>query len=491
MRASKTFVKSLGGTRTIHLHHENLPINFFLKQNKISYSTISASKLQFGQPLYETHPHLIMPGEVTPGITALEYSNRRSRLCSSLPENSIVVSASSSIKYRSGAVFYEFHQDPNFFYLTGFNEPEAVAVIQKVGTSADYIFHLFVRPKDPVAEQWSGARSGEQAALDVFNADESGDIKELSKLLLPLISNASYIYTDLSKPSKFCQFLRKQELNSNKLETLLKNSNVRPLQPLLNNLRIIKSQAEIKNMYIAGQASGLSFTNAIRRLWTKEKDLNNFLDYEFKMNGCDTNAYVPVVAGGKNALSIHYVRNDDLLRDGQLVLVDAGGQYGGYITDITRSWPINGRFTDAQRDLYTAVLEVQRTCISVCRENASLSLDDIHAIAEKGLVENLRQLGFDMSGNAVGILFPHHIGHYIGLDVHDCPGYSRSIKLKAGNCVTVEPGVYVPSNDERWPKHFWNLGIRIEDSICVQYDTPLVFTTKAVKEVIDIESLRD
>lgn len=375
--------------------------------------------------------------------------------------------------------------------MTGFNEPEAVAVIQKVGASSDHIFHLFVRSKDPVAEQWSGARSGRQAALDVFNADESGDIKELNKLLPPLISNASYVYTDLSKPSKFCKFLRKQELASNELETLLKHSNVRPLQPLLNNLRIIKSKAEIKNMYIAGQASGLAFTNAMHRNWTKEKDLNNFLSYEFKMNGCDTNAYVPVVAGGKNALSIHYVRNDDLLRHGQLVLVDAGGQYGGYITDITRSWPINGKFTDAQRDLYNVVLQVQRTCTSLCRENASLSLDDIHDIAEKGLVENLQQLGFDMSRNAIGILFPHHIGHYIGLDVHDCPGYPRSIKLKTGHCVTIEPGVYVPNNDERWPKHFWDLGIRIEDSICVQYDTPLVFTTRAVKEVIDIESLRD
>ncbi|RKF58388.1 Intermediate cleaving peptidase 55 [Erysiphe neolycopersici] len=488
MWISKSFLKSLRCThkiRPMHLHFNNY------KQIKISYSSISAAKLQFGQPLYETHPHLIKPGEVTPGITALEYSNRRSRLCSSLPENSIVISASSSIKYRSGAVFYEFHQDSNFFYLTGFNEPDAVAVIQKVGTSADYIFHLFVRPKDPVAEQWSGARSGGQAALDIFNADESGDIKELSKLLPPLISNASYVYTDLSKPSKFCQYFRRQELASNELETLLKHSNVKPLQPLLNNLRIIKSQAEINNMFIAGQASGLAFTNAIRKIWTKEKDLNNFLDYEFKMNGCDTNAYVPVVAGGKNALCIHYVRNDDLLRDGEIVLVDAGGEYGGYITDITRSWPINGKFTDAQRDLYNAVLEVQRTCTSLCRENASLSLDDIHDIGEKGLIENLKQLGFDMSRNAIRILFPHHIGHYIGLDVHDCPGYSRSLKLKTGCCLTVEPGVYVPSNDERWPKHFWDLGIRIEDSICVQYDTSLVFTTKAVKEVIDIESLRD
>ncbi|KHJ30658.1 putative xaa-pro aminopeptidase [Erysiphe necator] len=495
MGASKSFFKILhqvNFTRPLLSFHKFSPMTIFLKQaKKVPYSSISAARLQFGQPVYETHPHLLKPGEVTPGITALEYSNRRSKLCSSLPDNSIVISASSSLKYRSGAVFHEFHQDPNFLYLTGFNEPEAVAVIQKVGSSTDYIFHLFVRPKDQLAEQWSGARSGEQAAIDVFNADKSGDINNLRKLLTPLISQASYVYTDFSKPSKFCQFLERQDKASSEFENLLRHSNVRPLQPLLNNLRMIKSQAEISNMYIAGQASGLAYTNAMRRKWSKEKDLKAFLDYEFQMNGCDKNAYVPVVAGGKNALSIHYVRNDDLLKDGQLILVDAGGEYGGYITDITRSWPVNGKFTEPQRDLYDAVLQVQRNCNSLCRENACLSLDEIHAIAEKGLKENLQQLGFDMSGNAIGILFPHHTGHYIGLDVHDCPGYPRSTKLKAGNCVTIEIGVYVPSDDERWPKHFRDLGIRIEDSLCVQDNTPLVFTTNAVKEVIDIESLRN
>jgi len=157
-------------------------------QSRRTYASISAADLQFGQPVHETHPHLLRAGEsaylsnherisanassVTPGITAQEYADRRSRLAASLPDNAIAILASSNTKYRSGAVFYEFHQEPNFFYLTGFNEPEAVSVIQKVGASADYVFHLFLRPKDAKAEQWDGARSGEQAALDVFNADE-------------------------------------------------------------------------------------------------------------------------------------------------------------------------------------------------------------------------------------------------------------------------------------------------------------------------------
>lgn len=267
-------------------------------------------------------------------------------------------------------------------------------------------------------------------------------------------------------------------------------ANVRPLQPLINDLRLTKSKAEIENMLIAGQSSGLAFTNAMRKKWTKEKDLRSFLEYEFKLNGCDTTAYVPVVAGGKNALCIHYVRNDDILSNGQMVLTDAGGEYGGYITDITRTWPIDGKFTEAQKDLYNAVLQAQRKCISLCREDANLSLDELHGIAESSLKENLRQIGFHMTSNAISSLFPHHVGHYIGLDVHDCAGYPRSKKLKAGYCVTIEPGVYVP-NDERWPKNFRGMGIRIEDSVCVQDDTPINLTSKAVKEVVDIESLRN
>ncbi|KAG9992336.1 peptidase M24, partial [Aureobasidium melanogenum] len=158
---------------------------------------VSAAELQFGQPLHETHPHLIAPGDLTPGISALEYHQRRANLAKALPKNSIAVLASSDIKYRSGAVFYEFHQEPNFFYLTGFNEPEALAVIEKGDSDVEYTFHLFVRPKDVKAEQWDGARSGIQAALDVFNADEAGDINRCHTILPDIISRAKEVYTDL------------------------------------------------------------------------------------------------------------------------------------------------------------------------------------------------------------------------------------------------------------------------------------------------------
>lgn len=274
-----------------------------------------------------------------------------------------------------------------------------------------------------------------------------------------------------------------------RFQNMLKDSRVKSLRPLMNQLRVVKSRAEVKNMRLAGKISGRAFTEAMRNQWQLEKDLGAFLDYKFRTGGCENSAYIPVIGGGRNALSIHYVRNNDCLKTGEMVLVDAGGQYGGYITDITRTWPINGKFSDAQKDLYEAILRVQRSSVSLCRESANMTLDQIHRITEEGIRDALKQLGFNMSNNALETLFPHHVGHYIGLDVHDCPGYSRSVPLKAGHCVTIEPGVYVP-DDERWPKHFRGMGIRIEDSVCIEEDAPLVLTTEAIKEVVDIEALR-
>ncbi|MCJ1451388.1 hypothetical protein MMC28_001724 [Mycoblastus sanguinarius] len=458
-----------------------------------SYASVSAAELQFGQPLHETHPHLLKAGELTPGITALEYARRRSKLASKLPKNAVAILAASEIKYRSGAVFYDFHQDSNFFYLTGFNEPDAVAVIGKSTDDDDHIFHLFVRPKDAKAEQWDGVRSGTQAALDVFNADESGDINQISDLLSPIVSAASKVYTDIIFESKtksfFSRFLHDRSSKAEGIAKILETSSILHLKDVINDVRTLKSDAEIANMRRAGQASGRAFTDAMRQAWTKEKDLAAFLEYQFRRQGCDGSAYIPVVAGGQNARIIHYTQNNHILKEGQTVLVDAGGEYGGYITDITRTWPVSGHFAHAQKDLYDAVLTTQRHCISLCRANASVSLDELHNIAETDLKDQLSQLGFDMSGKALESLFPHHLGHYIGLEVHDTPGQSRRTPLRARQCVTVEPGLYVP-NTEAYPAHFRGMGIRIEDSVCVQDGHPLVLTTEAVKETEDIEALR-
>ncbi|GKT94209.1 metallopeptidase family M24 [Colletotrichum tofieldiae] len=393
------------------------------------YSAVSAAELQFGQPVHETHPHILKTGEITPGITAQEYWERRARLAEKLPDNGVAILAAADLKYRSGAVFFPYRQESNFLYLTGWNEGDSVAVIQKTGAEfGDFVFHLFTKPKDPVAEQWMGPRNGVQAAIDIFNADKAADIAKIDRHLPEILKGASRVYTDIERP--------RQGEQEGKLWQLMKAekswfpSVKLPLYPLVNSLRAIKSPAEVANMRRAGQISGRVITDAMRRSWTREKDLHAFLDYRFAADGCDGPAYVPVVAGGQNGLCIHYVVNNNVLRDGETVLVDAGGEYGTYITDISRTWPVNGKFSPAQKDLYEAVLTVQRSSVSLCRENANLSLDEIHDHTSAGLLEQLRSLGFDITTRDIDVLFPHHVGHYVGLDVHDVPGYGRRTPLK-------------------------------------------------------------
>lgn len=220
---------------------------------------------------------------------------------------------------------------------------------------------------------------------------------------------------------------------------MLQGKHTPGLKKIMHELRVMKTGEEATIMRKAGKMSGRAFTKAMGEDFIDEKELATFLDYNFKMNGCDGSAYVPVVGGGVNALSIHYTNNNELLNDGEMVLVDAGGHYGGYMTDITRTWPNNGKFTDAQRDLYTAVLNVQRECVKLCVEGKNMSLNEIHNFAEKGLQDQLKQIGFNLSGGGIRTLFPHHVGHFVGIDLHDCATYSKDRKLQGGHVVTIEP----------------------------------------------------
>ena len=367
-------------------------------------------------------------------------------------------------------------------------------MVEKGRSNIEYTFHLFVRPKDDQAELWDGARSGVQAAQDVFNADEAGGIDSISNILPDIIHSAKEVYTDIGshgKKNALSRFFAGSATKVDGLAKLLQKSTVKSLRPLMNEIRLTKSEAELDCMRRAGGVSGAVITEAMRKPYKTEKQLWADLSYGFKTQGLDGEAYVPVIGGGKNALSIHYVRNDALLKPDEMVLVDAGGEYGGYITDITRTWPVNGKFSDVQKDMYSMILDVQKSCVSLCREDADMSLDKLHRIAENGLKNGLKDLGFDTSRpDCLDTLFPHHVGHYIGLDVHDAPGYPRTDRLKENQCITIEPGVYVPMGDERWPKPFRGLGIRIEDSVRIGKEMVEVLTGTAVKDIESIEALR-
>jgi intermediate cleaving peptidase 55 len=269
---------------------------------------------------------------VTPGITALEYAQRRAKLADLLPEKSVAIIPSGTIKYRSGPVFYPFHQNTDFLYLTGFLEPNSVAIIDK--RDSEPVFRLWVREKDERAELWEGARSGTQAALDVFNADESRDVRKLVDGLADVVKGAEFVYTDAPgsfKPSTaFERYMSSTGLSSSEsgLSKLLSGQSgttVKSLAALMSELRVIKSDAEINNMRIAGKLSGRAITGGMRTPWIRERHLHSYLDHQFRVNGCDREAYVPVVAGGQNALGIHYVRNDAEIPEEDMILVDAGG----------------------------------------------------------------------------------------------------------------------------------------------------------------------
>ena len=269
-----------------------------------TYSPASAVEHQFGQPIYETHPHLLKPGEITPGISAFEYAERRAKLAKALPPGSVAILAASEIKTRSGAVFFKFHQDPDFFYLTGFNEPEAIAIIERKNATPEHTFHLFVRPKDSAKEKWEGSRSGIEAAQEVFNADEAGDVENVSKLLPSILSDATQIFTDIPTRAKERSTFTRIVFGSNfskveRFREILNSYNIRPLRAYMNELRAYKSDAETANLRKAGQASGRGFTDAMRKQWLTELDLEGYLEYQFKRNGCEDSAYVPVVAGGE------------------------------------------------------------------------------------------------------------------------------------------------------------------------------------------------
>ncbi|ODV58870.1 aminopeptidase ASCRUDRAFT_38500 [Ascoidea rubescens DSM 1968] len=498
-------------------------ISLALARRHFSYSSLLANSaasfcsqrpqqtIVSGQPLHETRPAMLKSGELTPGITAMEYFERRLALSLSMENDSIAIVPGNTVKYASGAVFYEFQQDTQLYYLTGWNEPDSLAILEKNDSNANddsVVFHLLVPPKNEYIEKWEGHRTGVIGAKDIFNADESTSITEIQTYLDLLISRNKHIYCDYPATRLKSSFLGNffgSSLASNKIkksknacETIddliskfRSSKKIHTLSPLVDKLRAIKSPSEIKLMRQAGKISGRAFNQAYHKRFKNERTLASFLEYKFILGGCSGNAYIPVVAGGPNALSIHYTRNDDVLYDNEMVLVDAAGQLGGYRSDISRTWPVNGRFTGFQGELYEVVLNVNRECIKLCSESNNLSLSDIHRTSSDMLYKTLSKLtGFqNLTRNEfTNKIYPHSIGHNLGLDVHDVPNYSSSRILRENQVVTIEPGIYIP-DDPSYPSYARNVGIRIEDNVVVGKSDYTVLTIEAVKEIADIENI--
>ncbi|KAL4658060.1 putative Xaa-Pro aminopeptidase 3 isoform X1 [Arapaima gigas] len=451
-----------------------------------------------GQPSPYTHPHLLKHGEVTPGLTQTEFELRRRRLAALIVKNAeklgatdfdshVAIVLSHPVRYMSNDIPYPFHQNQEFLYLTGILEPDS-ALVLCCGSSEDQAI-LFVPRRDPARELWDGPRSGKEGAAALTGIERVHNTEELGLVLKSL--KASTVWYDGSQP---CH----PQLHQTHIRPLLEGGPVvRSLKRFTHSLRAIKSPAEVALMKEAGCITAQAFkrTMCMSQGDTDEALLYAKFDFECRAHGANFLAYPPVVAGGNRANTLHYINNNQIIKDGELVLLDGGCEYYGYVSDVTRTWPVNGKFSPAQAELYEAVLEVQMYCISLCCPGTSL--DHIYSTMLMLLGQKLRELRIidkaaseEEARKAARRYCPHHLGHYLGMDVHDTSEMPRSLPLQPGMVVTIEPGsLYISENDKRCPERFRGLGVRIEDDVVIQDGRPLILSADTPKTIPDIERI--
>ncbi|KAL4241292.1 peptidase M24B family protein [Abortiporus biennis] len=458
----------------------------------------------FGQPLFPSHPHLVRPGETTPGIPQEEYHRRRRALMDRLPEDSMVVSVSAPVKYMSGQIFYKYRQASDFWYLTGFEEPDsAVTIVKDASSARGYRMTLFSSGKDSAKEKWEGARTSFDDVVSYFHADDAQPITSFASSLRDLVSSQSNVYVDIPTSNRRSRGLSHKSLlkylspsSTTEQETVLdsiSSSKRKALAPEVAKLRVCKSRAEQGIMRTAADISGRAHakTMCFTQPGMSEHALASHFEYLCAVGGAQRPAYVPVVASGPNALIIHYTSNNQIIRDGEMILIDAACEYNGYASDITRTYPANGKFNSAQATLYQAVLNAQKYLITLCSESSRMSLSELHRESCNALRKELNKIGFNLHGVAGAgdlerVLYPHYIGHPIGVDLHESAHSDRYESLKEGMVVTVEPGIYVPPS-AAFPTAFHNMGIRIEDEVLIGKNGPTVLTVSAPKEIADVE----
>ncbi|KAF9526256.1 peptidase M24 [Crepidotus variabilis] len=464
--------------------------------SRLSHRAVSTKPSRYGQPTISSHPHLIRKDDLTPGIPASDYETRRRKLMEMLPEKSLVVSVAGPVKYMSSSA-YKYRPSSNFWYLTGFEEPDSAVVLEKDSSSRGYKMTLFCSGTDSSKEKWDGANTSLADAKTIFAAEESLSISSLSSHLNSLLSSASHVFFDpptprpptRNKTKRLLRYLSGPSDTEKELLEDLPSSMRRPLAPLLGKLRLVKTEAELGVMRAAADISARAHTKTMRftEPGMSEHAVTAHFEYLCAREGSQRPAYVPVVASGPNSLILHYTRNNQIIEDGELVLVDAGCEFNGYASDITRTYPANGTFTAPQRDIYNAVLSAQKEMIKICTERAGHSLQELHRQSCRALQIELKQVGFSCSeGDLERVLYPHYLGHPIGIDLHESTYLDRSAPLKAGMVITIEPGLYIPPISN-FPRHFHNIGVRIEDEVVVGTEHASILSVSAPKEIDDIE----
>ena len=425
------------------------------------------------------------------------YSERRDKLGSMLPKNSAVVIAGASTQYRNADSSHAFRQDSNFWYLTGFNEAESTLVLL-INEKNNVQSIAFVPEKDELKEIWDGYRAGPEGAMKDYGFDLAFNNTEIDQRLPDLLAGHNQVFYPVGKSQtldadiiEWIKSAKSKDRHSSAIDIADASSKV-------GNQRLIKDEDEIKIMKKACQISAEAHVEAMKfvKPGMTEQEMEAFYQYEFSKRGGRFSAYTPIVAGGENACVLHYVENSKQLKDGELLLVDAGCEFELYASDITRTYPINGKFTAPQLAIYEVVLEAQLKSIEAISTNNNVM--DAQIISEKVITQGLIDLGILQGSmeelHAAGAFkefYMHKIGHWLGIDVHDAGDHMEDgdyMKFKPGMVTTVEPGIYISSSsdvEDKWK----GIGIRIEDDILVTAEGNENLTAFVPSDPKEIEAL--
>jgi Xaa-Pro aminopeptidase len=432
-------------------------------------------------------------------IPQSEYARRRQALLAQLPPNSIVLLPAAPVCTRNRDVDYLYRQDSDFQYLSGFAEPQALIALIPGREQGEYV--LLCRSRNPEREQWEGRRAGQDGAISQYGADQSFAIESLDELLPGLLDGCERVYYAMGVKSEFDRQLQQwlDSLRAKARQGAAVPNTLVDLGPLLHDLRLHKSAAEVEVMREAANISCRGHVRAMQasRAGLFEYHLEAELDYEFRKGGAKMPAYPSIVAGGQNACILHYGENDTPLLDGDLVLIDAGCEIDCYASDITRTFPVNGTFSVEQKAIYQLVLAAQEAAFEQIAPGKHWN--QAHEATVQVITAGLVELGLLdgsvdelIASEAYKPFYMHRAGHWLGMDVHDVGDYKRDGQwrlLEIGMALTVEPGIYIGSDDQSVAAQWRGIGVRIEDDVVVTADGCEILTSAAPKTVAEIEAL--
>lgn len=419
------------------------------------------------------------------------FKARREALCQNLPEHSLVIIPGAREKLRNGDNYYAFRQSSDFYYLTGFNEPDAVLVLSKERETKALLFN---RPSDPALERWTGPRLGQEDAVKALGVDQAYAVESLRAKLPELIANKTALYYPLEQDMGYESMIRSawREVNKKRSRIRVAPEALKDIRPILAALRVIKDKYELDALREAQHISITAHESVMKHVHKAKHEYELEAEFMYKLgsHGCKDVAYPPIVAGGARACILHYTDNNQPLKQNDLLLIDAGAEVLGYAADITRTYPISGKFSQEQRAVYDIVLQAQEEAIKLIKPG--LPWDRIQGKIVDVMSEGLRELGVIAKADELQNFYMHSSGHWLGLDVHDAGAYQLDGEprpLEANMVLTVEPGIYIDPNckdvDERWR----GIGIRIEDDIVVTEQGYENLTEALVKKPDELEAM--